>query len=266
MEVVESYSAPEVVESHSVLEVVAHQQQSQPLSPGKQAALLWHTPTQADGAPSRGERVKSRNWVIIVTIVIAVTAIVVGAAIGGGLGASLASCKRDLGAAQSSGNVSIGATVTLRDPPSTTINSAAFETTTSGLLVNYEVKPPLNVFNLSLDCDDLSASQQVTPLNEFFLVYCDVDLTSGPRTDKSGNDVILADIISIISYSMADCLEACSQYNRWSQQWDVDNECGSVTFAVQMAENAYGNCWLKNSTVMPGTLSHFGYISATKIS
>ncbi|KAI0977024.1 hypothetical protein F4678DRAFT_181 [Xylaria arbuscula] len=58
--------------------------------------------------------------------------------------------------------VNVSLTTTTNNPPFTiTIHLAAFKTTTSGLLVNYKIKPPSIVFNLIGDCDMPAESLQV---------------------------------------------------------------------------------------------------------
>lgn len=109
----------------------------------------------------------------------------------------------------------------------------------------------------------------MTQAQEKFLVYCGVDFKEGPDwTNRDGSDVVLADLLILIAYSMADCLQACSQYTAKSQAWDRPSSCGSVTFKPNIGNFTNGNCWLKNSTVThdPGDGVCDDCISATKIS
>ncbi|TGJ85793.1 hypothetical protein E0Z10_g3013 [Xylaria hypoxylon] len=248
-------------------------QSSQPENMTDQDTVRWNHSLNENDHLSYQEERSWRNWARIVTITVAATAVIVGGAVGGGLGASLANCRQNLGASLSScendlsqcENAPLTAT---KDPPFATTSSAAFETTTGGLLVNYTIEPPSKVFNVSVDCDALAASIQVTQAQEKFLVYCGVDFGTGDRINRDGDDVVLADIARFTSYSMQDCLEACSQYTYKSQLWGVNNACGSVNFQVLIAKNPTGNCWLKNSTIThsPGAGQCDYCIGATKIS
>ncbi|KAI0914255.1 hypothetical protein F4823DRAFT_396897 [Ustulina deusta] len=246
------------------------------ISPGLEVAphqYRHHSTNKNDPLPFKKEG-SWRNWICIITITVTATALIVGGAVGGGLGASLASCRQNLGVVQSCDNSNSNqcenaSPITTKDLPlTTTTSSAAFQTTTGGLLVNYKIEPPSKVFNISVDCDTLAGSIQVTQDQEKFLVYCGVDFGHGNRKDKNGNEIILADIIGIIAYSMDDCLEACSRYTYNSQLWGVNSSCGSVTLRVDMANTTKSNCWLKNSTIThsPGAGSCDVCIGATKIS
>ena len=50
--------------------------------------------------------------------------------------------------------------------------------------------------------------------------------------------------MAFISYSMDDCIEACSTMNMFA----VRAACAGVTFKPTMSEFPGGNCWLKNAT------------------
>ncbi|KAI8633314.1 hypothetical protein F5Y19DRAFT_417423 [Xylariaceae sp. FL1651] len=180
-------------------------------------------------------------------IVVAVTATVVGAAIGGGLGSSLSSCQRNLSHCQATPSQS--SSPTTPDLHSATSSAAAFETTTGGLVVDYVPELPANVFSLGDNCTELAASTQVTNLTDKFSVYCNVDFSIGSRHDGNGKTIQLADIACITSYSLVDCLEACSDYTMRSQKSGIDNSCGSVTFQLAMSGSPHTNCCLKNSTI-----------------
>jgi hypothetical protein len=110
-----------------------------------------------------------------------------------------------------------------------------------------------------------------TPLyGEKFSVYCHQDFGSGKRRDVGNNEVVLADVMALIAYSMADCMLACSQYTRWSNNAGIDSTCRSVTWASNLtySDHVTGNCWLKNSTVTydAGMTPCDWCYSATKVS
>jgi hypothetical protein len=89
----------EVVVDHPGLEVAGHQQQygqPHPYSTSNQDTVPWdlYTKNQDDHIAIQ-EAGRGKNWTLIITAAVAVTALIVGGAVGGGLGASLASCKTD---------------------------------------------------------------------------------------------------------------------------------------------------------------------------
>ncbi|KAI0808580.1 hypothetical protein GGR55DRAFT_696676 [Xylaria sp. FL0064] len=220
---------------------------------------------------------KSRSWTFIAAVAAAVTAIVVGAAVGGGLGSALSSCQKDLRASRSAPATDLGASTT---PTQTTTRStstassttstclASFQTTTDGQLVDYEAVTSKNVSSLSADCDALQKSWQVTSQGEKFSALCKVGFEAGAgRIDGNGNTVTLAEISTLIAYSLSDCLEACSGYTYASRHRGVEESCGSVVFRTNLADNYHANCLLLNSTVRhnPGGGACDECISATKI-
>ncbi|KAI0458467.1 hypothetical protein F5B21DRAFT_459807 [Xylaria acuta] len=219
-----------------------------------------------------------KTWVFIAAIAAAVTAIIVGAAVGGGLGSALSSCQKDLRSSRNASfanpcqctNGSTTPTLTTQSLASSTTCLATFQTTTGGQIINYEAVPSKNVSTLGVDCDSLQKSSQVTSQGEKFSALCNVGFTAGTgRTDGDGNLVTLAEITTLVAYSLSDCLEACSGYTRTSKKpgRDVNESCGSVVFKTNLAENYHANCLLLNSTVThaPGGGSCDECISATKI-
>ncbi|KAI0973394.1 hypothetical protein F4678DRAFT_459527 [Xylaria arbuscula] len=205
----------------------------------------------------------NRSWVLIAGIAAAVTAIIVGAAVGGGLGSALSSCQNDLRSSRNASDTDVRecisgsttpilATHTTQSTASSTTCLASFQTTTSGQLLNYEAVPSKNVSTLGIDCDALQKNWQVTSQGEKYSALCSVGFTAGTnRTDGDGNSVTLAEITTLIAYSLSDCLEACSGYTYTSKQpgRNVEESCGSVVFRTDMADNYHANCVLLNSTV-----------------
>ncbi|KAI0548487.1 hypothetical protein F4679DRAFT_319455 [Xylaria curta] len=204
-----------------------------------------------------------RSWVFIAAIAAAVTAIIVGGAVGGGLGSALSGCQSDL---QSSRNAFLAnacqctnnpttpmtPTLTTQSHTSSTTCLTAFQTTTSGQVINYEAVPSKNVSTLGVDCDSLQKGWQVTSQGEKFSALCKVGFQAGTgRTDGDGNSVTLAEITTLIAYSFSDCLEACSGYTSTSKKRgrSIPEGCGSVVFKTNLADNYYANCLLLNSTV-----------------
>ncbi|KAI1814032.1 hypothetical protein GGS20DRAFT_585875 [Poronia punctata] len=60
-------------------------------------------------------------------------------------------------------------------------SSTAVPTTTDGLLLNYKPELASRNASLSVDCDSLESSIQVTEAKEKFLVYCGKNYRKGGR-------------------------------------------------------------------------------------
>lgn len=123
------------------------------------------------------------------------------------------------------------------------------------MLLNYRPAPSSDVESLAVDCEALARAEQVTAENERFAVRCRTDLFSGARPDASGAVVYLADLVGLAAYTLDDCLEACSLYNRQSVYTKRGDACGAVTFCAAMQRYTHttgGNCWLKNDTMTLG--------------
>ncbi|KAI1330085.1 hypothetical protein F5Y16DRAFT_396650 [Xylariaceae sp. FL0255] len=201
---------------------------------------------------------------------IVVTAVIVGSAVGGGVGASLSSCRTELSSSHgslinTSSPVSERPATTTPDAVSTTSSSAPFATTTGGLLLDYYAESPSKVYSLNDSCSELTSSTQTTTYGDDFTVYCNVDFGTGIRRAADGSNITLVDIACIIAYSMGGCIQACSDYTARSKKFGVNNMCGSVTYKWAMSQAPVSNCCLKNSTVThePGYVNDNITFSAT---
>ncbi|KAI0150227.1 hypothetical protein GGR57DRAFT_200978 [Xylariaceae sp. FL1272] len=197
-------------------------------------------------------------WPLVASVTVAV--LIVGGAVGGGVGSKLSSCEADLRRHQAvseavtstiSQSTSLQSTTpTSTDSVSTTSSAPALETTDGGLITNYVAELPSNVYSLADNCTELAATTQTTSSGKTkFSLYCDVDFGTGRRKDGDGNNITLSDLICLSSYSMQDCLNACGDYTYRSSKSGRDAVCGSVTYSIFMSTSATNNCCLKNSTV-----------------
>lgn len=118
------------------------------------------------------------------------------------------------------------------------------------------------VYNVSADCDNLAAQDQISPINnESFTVRCQFNLPTGTdsqQTDSDGNVLKLVDMIGIVAYTLVDCIRACSERTRQVKLLGlpVSETCRAVTFGTQLqslVSGAGGNCWLKNGTADDST-------------
>jgi hypothetical protein len=91
---------------------------------------------------------------------------------------------------------------------------------------------------LALNCPSLNNTETSITLGSTSYAF-----SIGCGTDFGGTNV---DILAIISYSIADCAQACASYN-----YDYRQEvCKAVTWNSDLGvvEEHFGNCFLKNDT------------------
>lgn len=141
---------------------------------------------------------------------------------------------------------------TVASSSSTPVIPTPLPTDQQGFLINYEIEPYAKIATLKVDCEKLESRYQVTTEGEKFSVYCHNDIHEGDQRNVYNDKITLVTVSSLIAYSMADCLEACSQYTRNSARAGVDSSCGTVTWLSELKKSGQkgGNCYLKNSTVM----------------
>ncbi|KAH7017996.1 uncharacterized protein B0I36DRAFT_368052 [Microdochium trichocladiopsis] len=221
------------------------------------------------GHENRGRGRQRRSpWLLPAAIAAGLAALVVGAAVGGGLGATLQTCRSDLRATSTELNAlqaygctkpdnAVATSGNPASPPTPTTSSSeasvgTFQTTADGLMVNYVPPGPSTIDSLSVDCLALGRQEQSSSANEKFKVHCGVDLGWGSRTAESGTGtVVVADMVAVMAYDLATCVDACSSYNTFAARFKTGDECKAVSFRWDMAE-AYArngvNCWLKNAT------------------
>jgi len=183
--------------------------------------------------------------------VAALTALIVGAAVGGGVGGSLSHCRKDL----KNASTSLSNLPVTTIPLNSTSNSTAAASNTNGLLENVTFPAYTQVDLIKSLCPHLNneANDITTRRGDKFRFSCGFDIASGFKT-QSGD--VVADIIGIISYSLSDCLEACSEYTYRHTEWITGKKCTGVAFGFDMKNDTtanHGNCWLKNGTVATGT-------------
>jgi len=140
--------------------------------------------------------------------------------------------------------------LTCSTPASTTTAlTGSIPTSTAIALTNVTVPTPNEVISLKFDCQPSSTYR--TGFGEVFTLRCGINLVGGSFA-KDG--WIIKDRVGIVAYTIFDCMEACSQYNRFNGR----NTCQAVTFnaALGRAYASQGaNCWLKNATgPSPGTV------------
>ncbi|KAI1266646.1 hypothetical protein F5Y18DRAFT_362588 [Xylariaceae sp. FL1019] len=244
---------------HESSEAMADQYKGYSASTQQEPLPSWHyveqsIPEEHAMNVNQPSRKSWSRWPFVAAVIAA--AVIVGAAIGGGVGSKLSSCEADLRRYQSVSETasflsSQSTTPTFTESVSTTSSAPALETTAvdGGLITNYVAALPNNVYSLGDNCSDLATTTQTTSSQTKFSVYCNVDFGSGSRTGGDGSNITLSDLICLTSYSMQDCLNACGDYSYRASKSGRDDFCGSVTYSIYMSKLATDNCCLKNSTV-----------------
>ncbi|KAI0535575.1 hypothetical protein GGR58DRAFT_529326 [Xylaria digitata] len=242
------------------LEVSPHQQQNWQSDTQRghdqESSVTKSTPFSSYKIDQSIPRERTQTFTIAIAIIL--TAIIIGATLGGGLGTSLSKCQSNLRMTPVIPNhpsVTAGPSSTTTSPEFTTTSLVLFPATTGGLLVNYTVAPSTEIWDLAVDCTDLSSTFQESQYRDMFSVHCYTEWGNGNRKDIAKNDVIIGDVMSLIAYSMVDCLQACSVYTSTSQTAGIASSCESAVWINDMAhyQHYHGNCFLKNSTVAVGS-------------
>ena len=193
------------------------------------------------------------------------TMIVVGAIVGGGVGGALSSSNhsryeetpvisgRVLMMFSSSGKDSASNsnqfTTTVTESASPT--AAVASPTSTSDVTNYAPVLPQSVATVQWDCPGMTSytTVNVNP-NQQFNVTCGIDFGNHGPANEGG---VVADIIGIVAYSAADCMEACANMNGFVPTWGYTTSCAGITFSQQLSVvyGDYGaNCWLKNGTAV----------------
>lgn len=115
-------------------------------------------------------------------------------------------------------------------------------------LTNYTAAAPDQITTLPLNCPALNTESYKTTLGDRFEFFCDKDLE---YLDRDGRFV--GNIISFMTYTLNDCLEACSAMNRF-QEGTVP--CHVIAFRANITYmwndvpfgGVLSTCWLKNVT------------------
>jgi hypothetical protein len=155
-------------------------------------------------------------------------------------------------------------TETMSTSPTAGSPAVSSSTSTSGV-ANYSPILPQNVATVQWDCPGMTSytTVKLSP-NQQFKVTCGIDFANHIPANEGG---LVADIIGVVAYSAADCMEACANMNGFVPTWGYTITCAGITFAQEMSllYSEYGaNCWLKNGTaVTPVTSS--GELSAAVV-
>ncbi|KAF7505393.1 hypothetical protein GJ744_000939 [Endocarpon pusillum] len=179
------------------------------------------------------------SFIAFTCVVMLVTAIVVGAAVGGGLGSSLAHERNENEALRQS-IIASAPSCSTSPPlsPSGTVSSATATSTTG--LVDYVVAAPDTIDTVELECPGLDGTSYLTVRGQTFDLHC-------------GDEMHGDDVGALMAYRLPDCIEACSYMNR---VWANATFCNAVLFVADV-QRTYPlqrtNCFLKNATTISAT-------------
>lgn len=210
-------------------------------------------------------------------LLVTLTAIIVGAAVGGGVGSALSSCnsdKSDLNNKLASCSAPTGNTTGSDGAPSVSVALVTATVTissssTSGTAVvapvdlsNFTVVYPATVSNIFTGCPALDKQSYTSTRGDDYTIYCDTDSGYGSASLEDPS-LTLQVFAGFLSYTLDDCMEACSAFNAFSARNNVpEMQCRSITFNHKMSQsiqnNGYVNCWVKNATVSESSLSASG--------
>jgi len=133
--------------------------------------------------------------------------------------------------------------------PTTTVTETASTSPTSTSNTSYAAALPQDVVTVKWDCPSITSyTTSNLEANQVFTVTCGVDYYNNIAAIQGG---IVADIVGIVAYSAADCMDACAHMNIFASRWGFSTKCAGITFGDQMSLE-YGkngaNCFLKNGT------------------
>jgi hypothetical protein len=123
-------------------------------------------------------------------------------------------------------------------------------TSTENDTAPYVPKSPSKVENLELNCPDKMNDETRYKSNKGyeFKWWCGVNAPQGDRAKEGG---VVFDYLSLLSYSIDDCMEACGNMNQKDDDNNTGVRCKSIVFSKRMSaelDGQNGNCWLKNAS------------------
>lgn len=158
-----------------------------------------------------------------------ITALIVGAAVGGGLGAILAG-KEECNTSPSRANSTSS---------SKTSEVASTTSATTTTFVDYVVPEPSLIQTLNINCPELNNTILQDKADGQYRVGCGRRILGSSETKT---------FTALIAYSLQDCIQACYLYNVWVGQ----RNCTAVSWCKAMSycseTNPGGNCWLFNAS------------------
>ena len=137
--------------------------------------------------------------------------------------------------------------VTVPTPSNVISVESDSQSSTTISLTNVTVPTPSDVISVKFDCQS-SNTYYSTRTGDVFTRRCGIDVAAGTI---GNNGWPVRGVMKIVAYTMNDCMDACSGYNKYNGP----HTCQAVTFSAYMARfyaRVSANCWLINATG-PGT-------------
>ncbi|KAH7380959.1 hypothetical protein BKA64DRAFT_713513 [Cadophora sp. MPI-SDFR-AT-0126] len=191
---------------------------------------------------ARKERTMCGVRPVTFVLSLALVLVILAAAIGGGVGGTMA-----VNNAKSENNnkaaISTITITTTASPATGTIASASASASGSSSSTSASIISVPTAGTVALDCPNIDNTELRMTLVEtsVFTVICGRDYPGAKN-----------DILAVTVYSLTDCARACASYNRNSGSKD----CKGAAFKNDLSYNVpvnYGNCWLKNNTQSPSS-------------
>src|ERR1700753_3260880 len=130
-------------------------------------------------------------------------------------------------------SIPIGSTITGFVPTgSTTSIPLSLATISTATIANYVAPEPSLVVNIPVDCPNLNSKSLVTQAGDKFSMTCDFDFETGLPSAQDGRAI--TDLAGIISYSVSDCLNACSAFTFQAKNWGRTSKCYGISFDPDM--------------------------------
>ncbi|KAJ4315916.1 hypothetical protein N0V84_008123 [Fusarium piperis] len=213
----------------------------------------YHLPPGYEAQAQQGQKAQNIPFGLGVwtfaALVALLSAIVVGAGVGGGLGAALANCKSDDNCPAATA-APVQTSAPTECPTPETNNTSADNDTTP-----YVPRPANEVNLVELNCpkDKSQSSSFKSSKGYDFKWWCGVNAPAGGPAEEGG---IISDVSPLIAYTLQDCLNACSAMIEKDENEGSGVKCRSVVFGKRMSDEVgrWGvNCWLKNGTKPKGS-------------
>ncbi|TLD17395.1 uncharacterized protein PgNI_01017 [Pyricularia grisea] len=180
-----------------------------------------------------------------------------GAIVGGVVGSVMASrvqtAKESAAAAATAATTTTPTTTTPPTPAAPA--STSFPGPAEGPFRDYTTPSAKDIETLQLSCPRLDGTSFTGFDSKRFKIACGVD-ESGPGREAAGE---IKDVSVFVAYNYADCLNACTTYNRLSGRDPARPSsliCRAAVFRRSLNDNIAlregGNCFLKNGTRASG--------------
>ncbi|KAH7323592.1 hypothetical protein BKA65DRAFT_71369 [Rhexocercosporidium sp. MPI-PUGE-AT-0058] len=174
---------------------------------------------------------------------LALVLVILAAAIGGGVGGTMAVNNAKSANSNSNGAAFTSTVISTYTTTATPVSGASASGTATKTSTSASILSVPTSGTLALDCPNIDNTELRMTLIEtsVFTVVCGRDYPGAKN-----------DIIAVTVYSLADCARACASYNRNSGS----EICKGAAFKTDLLANVqvnFGNCWLKNNTNTPSS-------------